>query len=167
MRPLKASLIGMIVIGVIVLAAGAFLIVRGTGVKSTVMKAVKDEQVAPMSIISDKLTPGTGIIDTPKEITDTADAIRDARWAISKPADSTNQAQSNLMVVETVLRSSAAGLSTGLLMEILGIIALLVGVALIAGGFAITGIARMMAAAGEAAAATANAPAPEPASARA
>ena len=144
---------GVAILGVVGLVFGILLIVIGNAIAADAMDATRDEQF-PTVISEGKtlLLDFQNPIDTSKEIKNSADAMKSARWASGKPVDITGRtmvnvrtpggdqpvvSQMNDLTGEIILNSAEAGLGIANLVRILGIVAIILAVALTLAGVAL------------------------------
>ncbi len=132
----------VIICGIIALIVGIALIAGAAGLNGQVMDAVKDESLPVLTYAGGELTPHPdNLIDTPSEISDSAEAIKDWRWNVGKayplvtPPGEVNPAVSqnwfNFLTAESVLNSATTGLALGQVVNFSGIALLFAGIALI------------------------------------
>lgn len=148
-----------LVLGIVVLVFGILLTIGAASMPGTVVATVEDESFPVIEHTGKaQVTMTNNVIDSADEITDSAEAIRDARWEASNanpaigmntpdltgattvevvlaPGVSVPVSQINMMVGETVLASAAGAIATGGVILYIGIATILAGIALILAGF--------------------------------
>lgn len=135
---MKVVSIIVVILGLASLVMGIIFISQAGSAKSKVMDMIIGENAPNFQYKEGKLVPQPdNLIDTGKEIEQSAEALRSYRWAMGKPVNLQNQPQVNFLAFETGLNLATSNLGLARIIQLIGIVNIVLGLAFVLSGLAI------------------------------